>query len=88
MADYTNIQRVVIHKLISFQEWSEALEKLTEAKYRLDILRTATMQNIIPQMIYDHQMTKINDLIDQAVKLAGFYSIDDMKYFIEHFQNL
>ena len=88
MDDYSNIQRVVIHKPIGYQEWCGALEKLTEAKHSLNILKMAAKQGTIPQTIYDYQMTKINDLVNQAAKLAGFYSPDDMMYFIEYFQNL
>lgn len=88
MANYDHIVRVIIRKPTSLRDWCEALKKLNEAKYRLDMLQMAAKQGIIPQMVFGYQMTEIDNLIHQATRLAGFDDLSDMKYFIENFQNL
>lgn len=88
MANYDHILRVVIRKPTTLHDWCEALDKLNDAKQRLHILQMAAEQGIIPQMIFDSQMRIISDLICQATRLAGFNNPEDMKYFIENFQNL
>lgn len=88
MANYDHITRVVIRKPTSIQDWCKALEKLEDAKHRLDTLQMAAKQGIIPQMVFGYQMTEIDNLIYQATRLAGFDNPSDMKYFIENFQNL
>lgn len=88
MASYDHIVRVIIRKPTNIRDWCEALDKLNDAKRRLDTLQMAAKQGIIPQMVFGYQMTEIDNLIYQATRLAGFANPDDMKYFIENFQNL
>lgn len=88
MANYSNIKRIVIRKPTGLRDWCEALDKLSDAKHRLDTLQMAAKQGIIPQMVFSYQMTEIGNLIYQATRLAGFDNPSDMKYFIENFQNL
>ena len=88
MADYSNIKKIIIRKPTGLRDWCEALEKLNDAKYRLDILQMAATQGLIPQPILSYQMREVDQLIHEAVRLSGFANPDDMKYFIENFQKL
>lgn len=88
MADYSNIQRVVIRKPVGLRDAIEAFNILQELNQQLDIIRAMAERQIIPKIIIDHMMTQIDLKIEEAVRISGFASADDMKYWIENFKDL
>lgn len=88
MADYSNIQRVVIRKPVGLRDAIEAFNILQELNQQLDIIRAMAERQIIPKIIIDHMMTQIDLKIEEATRLAGFANSDDMKYWVENFKNL
>lgn len=88
MADYSNIQRVVIRKPVGLRDAVEAFKILQELNQQIDVIRIMAEKQIIPKIIIDHMMTQIDLKIEEAVRLAGFANADDMKYFTTHFMNL
>lgn len=80
MADYSNIQRVVIRKPVGLRDAIEAFNILQELNQQLDIIRAMAERQIIPKIIIDHMMTQIDLKIEEATRLAGFANSDDMKY--------
>lgn len=88
MSDYTNIQRVIIRKPTSIRELSKAKELLERAKRELDATAVASKSMIIPESVTNYKMRQIDMFISEAVRLNGFDSVDDMRYFVEHFINL
>lgn len=88
MADYSNIQRVVIRKPVSLRDAIEAYKILTELNRQLDTIRAMADHGVLPKIIVDHMMMNIDAGIERAVQLSGFANADDMKYFIENFKDL
>lgn len=88
MADYSNIQRVVIRKSIGLRDAIEAFKILQEVNQQLDIIRAMAECQVIPKIIADHMMMQIDLKIEEAVRLSGFANADDMKYWIENFRDL
>lgn len=88
MADYSNIQRVVIRKPIGLRDAIESFKILQELNQQLDIIRAMAERQVLPKIIIDHMMMQIDLKIEEAVRLAGFANADDMKYFTTHFMNL
>lgn len=88
MADYSNIQRVVIRKPVDLQDIIKAVEILRELNQQIDVIRIMAERQVIPKIITDHMMMQIDLKIEEAVRLAGFANTDDMKYFTTHFMNL
>nr|DAX66712.1 MAG TPA: hypothetical protein [Caudoviricetes sp.] len=88
MADYSNIQRVVIRKPVDLQDAIKAFEILHELNQQIDVIRIMAERQVLPRIIIDHMMMQIDLKIEEAVKLAGFANTDDMKYFTTHFMNL
>ena len=88
MADYSNIQRVVIRKSIGLRDAIEAFKILQEVNQQLDIIRAMAECQVIPKIIADHMMMQIDLKIEEAVRLAGFANADDMKYWVENFKDL
>ena len=88
MADYSNIKRIVIRKPVSLEESVKAFKILQELEHRLDIFRTMADRQVLPKIIVDHIMMQIDSRIEEAVRLSGFASADDMKYWIENFKDL
>lgn len=88
MPDYSNIQRVVIRRPVSFEEAVKAFKILQELNQQLDILRAMADRQVLPKIIVDHMMMQIDSRIEEAVRLSGFANANDMKYWIENFQDL
>lgn len=88
MADYSNIQRVVIRKPVGLRDAIEAFKILQEVNQQLDIIRAMAERQVIPKIIADHMMMQIDLKIEEAVRLSGFANADDMKYWIENFKDL
>lgn len=88
MADYSNIQRVIIRKPVDLQDAIKAFEILRELNQQIDVVQIMAEKQIIPKIIIDHMMMQIDLRIEEAVRLAGFANADDMKYFTTHFMNL
>lgn len=88
MADYSNIQRVVIRKPVGLRDAIEAFNILQELNQQLDIIRAMAERQITPKIIIDHMMTQIDLKIEEATRLAGFANSDDMKYWVENFKDL
>lgn len=88
MADYSNIQRVVIRKPVGLQDAIEAFKILQELNQQLDIIRVMAERQVLPKIIIDHMMMQIDSKIEEAVRLSGFANADDMKYWIENFKDL
>ena len=88
MADYSNIQRVVIRKPVDLQDAIEAFKILQELNQQLDIIRAMAERQVLPKIIIDHMMMQIDLKIEEAVRFAGFANADDMKYWIENFKDL
>lgn len=88
MADYSNIQRIVIRKPVNLEEAVKAFKILQELEHQLDIFRTMADRQVLPKIIVDHMMMQIDSKIEEAVRLSGFASADDMKYWIENFKDL
>lgn len=88
MADYSNIQRVIIRKPVDLQDAIKAFEILRELNQQIDIIRIMAERQVIPKIVTDHMMMQIDLKIEEAVRLAGFANADDMKYFATHFTNL
>lgn len=88
MADYSNIQRVVIRRSIGLRDAIEAFKILQEVNQQLDIIRAMAECQVIPKIIADHMMMQIDLKIEEAVRLSGFTNADDMKYWIENFRDL
>ena len=88
MADYSNIQRVVIRKPVGLRDAIEAFKILQELNQQLDIIRAMAEQQVLPKIIIDHMMMQIDLKIEEAVRISGFASADDMKYWVENFKDL
>lgn len=88
MADYSNIQRVVIRKPVNLQDAIKAFEILRELNQQIDVIQIMAERQVIPKIVTDHMMMQIDLKIEEAVRLAGFANTDDMKYFTTHFMNL
>lgn len=88
MADYSNIQRVVIRKPVGLRDTIEAFKILQELNQQIDIIRIMAERQVIPKIVTDHMMMQIDLKIEEAVRLAGFVNSDDMRYFATHFMNL
>ena len=88
MADYSNIQRVVIRKPVGLRDAVEAFKILHELNQQIDVIRIMAERQVLPRIIIDHMMMQIDLKIDEAVRLAGFANADDMRYFTTHFMNL
>ena len=56
MADYSNIQRVVIRKPVGLRDAIEAFKILQEVNQQLDIIRAMAERQVIPKIIADHMM--------------------------------
>nr|DAM61624.1 MAG TPA: hypothetical protein [Caudoviricetes sp.] len=88
MADYSNIQRVVIRKPVSLQDAIEAYKILAELNQQLNTIRAMAEHQVLPKIIIDHMMMQVNIKIEEAVRLSGFANADDMKYWVENFKDL
>ena len=88
MADYSNIQRVVIRKPIDPQDAIKAFKILQELNQQLDIIRAMAERQVLPKIIIDHMMMQIDLKIEEVAQLSGFANSDDMRYFTTHFMNL
>lgn len=88
MADYSNIQRVVIRKPVGLQDAVEAFRILQELNLQIDVIKHMAEKQALPKIIIDHMMMNIDAGIERAVQLSGFANADDMKYFTTHFMNL
>lgn len=88
MADYSNIQRVVIRKPVSLQDAIEAYKILAELNQQLSIIRAMAEHQVLPKFIIDHMMMQVNEKIEKVVRLSGFANADDMKYWTENFKDL
>ena len=88
MADYSNIQRVVIRKSIGLRDAIESFKILQELNQQFDIIRAMAERQVLPKIIIDHMMMQIDLKIEEAVRLSGFANADYMKYWIENFKNL
>ena len=88
MADYSNIQRVVIRKPVSSEDIVKAYGVLAELNLQIDIIKNMADHGVLPKIIVDHIMMNIDAGIERAVQLSGFANTDDMKYYIENFKDL
>lgn len=88
MADYSNIQRVIIRKPVGLRDAIEAFKILQELNQQIDVIRIMAERQVIPKIVTDHMMMQIDLKIEEAVRLAGFANSDDMRYFATHFMNL
>lgn len=88
MADYSNIQRVVIRKPVGLRDAIEVFKILQELNQQIDVIRIMAERQVLPKIIIDHIMMQIELKIEEAVRLAGFANTDDMKYWIENFKDL
>lgn len=88
MADYSNIKRIVIRKPIGLQDAIEAYKILMELNRQLDTIRAMAEHQVLPKIIIDHMMMQVDAKIEEAVRISGFASADDMKYWIENFKDL
>lgn len=88
MADYSNIQRVVIRKPVDLQDAIKAFEIIQELNQQIDVIRAMAERQVLPSIIINHMMMQIDLKIEEAVKLAGFTNADDMKYWVENFKDL
>lgn len=88
MADYSNIKRIVIRKPVDLQDIIKAVEILRELNQQIDVIRIMAERQVIPKIITDHMMMQIDSRIEEAVRLAGFANVDDMKYWTENFKDL
>lgn len=88
MADYSNIQRVVIRKPVGLRDTIEAFKILQELNQQIDIIQIMAERQVIPKIVTDHMMMQIDLKIEEAVRLTGFVNSDDMRYFTTHFMNL
>lgn len=88
MADYSNIQRVVIRKPVNLQNAIKAFNILQELNLQIDVIKDMAEKQVLPKIIVDHLMMNIDAGIERAVQLAGFANADDMKYWIENFKDL
>lgn len=88
MADYSNIQRIVIRRPVSLRDAIEAFKTLQDLQQQLNIIRAIAERQVLPKLVINHMMMKIDAGIAEAVQLSGFANIDDMKYWIENFKDL
>lgn len=88
MADYSNIQRVVIRKPVDLQDIIKAVEILRELNQQIDVIRAMAERQVLPKNIIDHMMMQVDAKIEEAIRISGFASADDMKYWIENFKDL
>lgn len=88
MADYSNIQRVVIRKPVGLRDAVEAFKILQELNQQIDVIRIMAERQVLPKIIIDHMMMQVDAKIEEAVRISGFASVDDMKYWIENFKDL
>ena len=88
MADYSNIQRVVIRKPVSSEDIVKAYGVLAELNLQINIIKNMADHGVLPKMVVDHIMMNIDAGIECAVQLFGFSNTDDMWYWIENFKDL
>ena len=88
MADYSNIKRIVIRKSVGLRDAIKAFKILQELNQQLDTIRAMAEHQVLPKIIIDHMMMQVNAKIEEAVRISGFASADDMKYWIENFKDL
>lgn len=88
MADYSNIQRVVIRRPVSLRDAIEAFETLQDLQQQLIVVQVMAERQVLPKLVIDHMMMKIDAGIEEVVQRSGFANIDDMKYWIENFKDL
>jgi hypothetical protein len=88
MADYSNIQRVVIRKPVSSEDIVKAYGVLAELNLQINIIKNMADHGVLPKMVVDHIMMNIDAGIEYAVQLFGFSNTDDMWYWIENFKDL
>ena len=88
MADYSNIQRIIIRKPVGLREAMEAYRILAELNKQIGIIKDMADRAILPKVIIDHLMKNVDAGIERAVQLSGFANVDDMKYYIENFKDL
>ena len=88
MADYSNIQRVVIRKPVSSEDIVKAYGVLAELNLQINIIKNMADHGVLPKMVVDHIMMNIDAGIEYAVQLFGFSNTDDMRYWIENFKDL
>lgn len=79
MADYSNIQRVIIRKPVGLRDAIEAFKILQELNQQIDVIRIMAERQVIPKIVTDHMMMQIDLKIEEAVRLAGFANSDDMR---------
>lgn len=88
MADYSNIQRVVIRRPVSLRDAIEAFKTLQDLQQQLTIVQVMAERQVLPKLVIDHMIMKIDVGIEEVVQRSGFANIDDMKYWIENFKDL
>nr|DAO50495.1 MAG TPA: hypothetical protein [Caudoviricetes sp.] len=88
MADYSNIKRIVIRKPVGLRDAIESFKILQELNQQLDNIRAMAEHQVLPKIIIDHMMMQVDAKIEEAVRISGFASVDDMKYWIENFKDL
>lgn len=88
MADYGNIQRVIIRKPIGIKEAYEAFQILQELNSQIGVVKRMAERQVLPEIVIQNMMQIIDIKIDKAVHLAGFANAEDMKYWIENFKDL
>lgn len=88
MADYSNIQRVIIRKPVGLREAMQAYKILAELNKQIDIVKAMADRGVLPKIVVDQIMMSIDAGIERAVQLSGFANTDDMKYWVENFKDL
>ena len=54
MADYSNIQRVIIRKPVGLRDAIEAFKILQELNKQLDVIRFMAERQTVPKFVIDH----------------------------------
>lgn len=85
MADYSNIKRVIIRRLVSIDDACTAYRILQELNLQINVIKDMAEKQVLPKIVINRLMMNIDAGIERAVQLAGFANADDMKYWIENF---
>ena len=88
MADYTNIQRVVIRKPVSPKDMVKAFVLLQAVKMNLDAIIHADSIGMMTPSMLKYKMDQNDEKYTEIAHLLGFHSFEDMKYFWDNFKDL
>ena len=86
MADYSNIQRIIIKKPVTNEDLFRGLLLLQDVKNDIAILKENDKKGWITPIAFKHISDTIDSKFEKIAQTLGFASADDLKYYQEHFK--